>query len=145
MKKAFRLWLSTVCLLSLSSPLFADNEVAQTLTIYTHFKSIVGNPSWLIELRDAESGLVLPYLFEIHENKNYWLAFSKEHSYRVVASVLKFGPYVTINNFCGIENGILKGKSMYIHVTGIIAPDLRRTKCRAIKINQEQFTIVKPE
>lgn len=134
-----------LCLSSLMSvPLDAD-EIAQTLNIYTHFKSIVGMPSWLLELRDMESGLVLPYLFDIHENKNFWLAFSKEHSYRVVASVLKFGPYVTINNFCHLEDGVLTGKSMYIELGGTIAPDLRRTKCHVIKFHQEQFTVVNPQ
>lgn len=134
-----------IFLLFSSSSVNAQNTIAQTLTIYTNFKSIVGKPTWMVELRDIESGLVLPYLFEIRENKNYWLAFSKEHSYRVVASVLKFGPYATINNFCGIEDGILTGKSMYIRVSGTISPDLRRTKCQVIKFKQEQFTVAEPE
>lgn len=123
----------------------ARETIAQTLNIYTNFKSIVANPSWLIELRDIESGQVLPYLFEIQENKNFWLAFSKQRSYRIVASILKFGPYVTINNFCCLENGILTGKSMYIRVSGTIAPDLRRTRCRVIQFKQEQFTAVDPQ
>lgn len=123
----------------------ASGEIAQTLSISTNFRTIVGNPTWMIELRDIESGLVLPYIFDIHENKNYWLAFSKQHTYRVVASILKFGPYVTVNNFCGLQSGILTGKSMYIRVSGNITPDLRFTKCQVIKFKQEQFTVAEPE
>lgn len=132
--------LSICCVLCYVSSIHAE-KIAQTLSIYTDFKCIVGKPTWVVELRDIESGQVLPYLFDILDNKNYWLAFSKEHSYRVVASVLKFGPYKTINNFCGLESCILTGKSMYINVSGIISPDMRQTKCKVIKFKQEQFTV----
>lgn len=141
--KIFIFFFSNLLLLILL-PLHAE-RVAQTLSISTHFKKIVGNPTWLLELRDMESGEVLPYIFDIKEKNNFWVAFSKERSYRINASVLKFGPYRTINNFCYLENGILTGKSMYISITGKITPDLRNTKCRVIKFNQPQFTETKPD
>lgn len=129
------------CFLFCLGAVNAQQNIAQTLSIYTHFKTIVDKPTWLIILRDIQSGEVLPYLFDIRQNENFWLAFSKEHAYRVTASVLKFGAYASINNFCGIENGILHGKSMYITVTGVISPDSKTSKCHVIKFNQQQFPI----
>jgi hypothetical protein len=129
----------------LTSLAHAEGKVAQTLSITTHFKSIVGNPVWLLELRDAESGQVLPYIFDIKNQNNFWMAFSKERSYRVKASVLKFGSYVRVNNFCYLEDGVLTGKSMYISLTGTIAPGLKRTRCHVIKFNQPEFSIAKPD
>jgi hypothetical protein len=124
------------------SPIHAQETVAQTLSIYTHFKSVVAKPTWLLVLRDVDSGQVLPYVFDIRENDNFWVAFSKEHNYRITASILKFPPYATINNFCGLESGILTGKSMYIILKGTISPDPRTSKCYVTKFNQQQFTIV---
>jgi hypothetical protein len=141
MRKRYQWGLLTLCSLLCTSSLYA--QAAQTLTIYTHFKEIVGNPSWLLVLRDMNSGEVLPYLFDIKHEDNFWLAFSKEHAYRVTASVLKFPPYATINNFCGLQDGVLKGKSMYITLKGTISPDPRTSKCYVTKVNQAQFTIVK--
>lgn len=144
LQKTYFCALLALCLLANPS-VKAQEQIRQTLSIYTNFTSIVGDPSWMIELRDIESGQVFPYIFDIHENRNFWLAFSKERSYRVVASVLTFGPYLTINNFCGLESGILTGKSMYIRVSGMIAPDLRRTRCHVVKFKQEGFAIANPE
>lgn len=133
---------STLCLSSIPFCAFSQDQIAQTLNISTHFTSIVDKPSWLLELRDMESGLVLPYLFDIRNNDNFFFAFSKEHSYRVVASVLKFGPYATIKNFCKLESGVITGKSMLISITGVLSPDPRKTFCRVNKFSQRIFTIV---
>lgn len=124
---------------------FAGDSIAQSLQIYTHFTSIVGHPSWLLELRDVESGQVFPYLFDIKNNDNFWIAFSKEHSYRIVASQVKFGRFHEIHNFCNLEDGVLRGKSMFITLTGTIAPDRSRSSCHVEKYSDTHFIIVKPE
>lgn len=124
---------------------FAFESIAQSLQIYTHFKCVVDKPSWLLELRDMESGQVFPYLFDIHDNDNFWVAFSKEHSYRVVASEIHFGREAVIHNFCHLEDGVLRGKSMFITLSGVISPDRRTTTCHVEKYSDTHFTIVKPE
>jgi hypothetical protein len=143
-KKLFQIGLTCLTLL-FASLLHAQENIAQTLSIDTHFKTIIGNPVWLLELRDVESGQILPYIFDIKNKNNFWMAFSKEHSYRVKASVLKFGPYKTVNNFCYLEDGILTGKSMFIRISGTLSPDLRRAKCHVTKFYQPHYPIAHTE
>jgi len=128
LRNCFKFFCILSCLLFNYSS-YAQNGIGQTIQIYTHLKSILGKPEWLIELRDMNSGRVLPYVYEIRNNDNFWIAFSTEHSYRVVASTLKFGIYASIPNFCHIEDGVLSGKSMFITLYGHITPDPRTSKC----------------
>ncbi len=143
MKKILSLLLAGL-FLTFSTPLCAQETIAQTLNIYTKFKSIVDKPTWLLEIRDIQSGQVLPYVFDIRKENNFWVAFSKEHNYRIVGSVLKFGPYATINNFCGLEDGMLSGKSMFITIKGVLSPNPADTKCYVTKFKQQQFFIATP-
>ncbi len=135
----FHLGLVSLSFFIASPLLHAQNDVAQTLSITTNLTAIVGDPVWLLELRDMESGQVLPYLFDVKNKDNFWVAYSKEHRYQVKASVLKFGPYATVNNFCYLENGVMTGKSMTIHITGKLSPGLRRARCHVTKFNQPAF------
>ena len=121
---------------------YSNQLIQQTVQIYTHFKSILGQPTWLVILRDAESGQILPYQFDIKNNDNFWLAFASERSYRITVSRLKFGNFAAINNFCGLENGILSGKSLFITLTGDLTPDAASSKCTIMKYNDTPFTIV---
>lgn len=123
----------------------ALDSIAQVLQIYTHFHCVVDKPSWLLELRDLQSGQVFPYLFDVKNNDNFWVAFTKEHDYEIVASEMKFGRCAEIHNFCHLENTVLCGKSMYITLSGVISPDRRTTSCHVLKYSSMQFTIAKPE
>ncbi|HEX2548907.1 MAG TPA: hypothetical protein VHM20_03700 [Gammaproteobacteria bacterium] len=123
---------------------FALNSLAQTQTlqIYTHFHNFVGKPTWLLIVRDVETGLVSPYIFDIRNNDNFWVAFTFGHHYKVTTSKVTFGQFAVINNFCGLENGILSGISMYMKLTGSLTPDPKTTKCHVTKYQNSQFTIV---
>jgi hypothetical protein len=120
-------------------PSYAQISLGQTLQIYTHFTSIVGKPEWLLEIREAETGRVLPYLYEVKEQDNYWIAFTAGRSYRVVASTLKFGPYARIKNFCKLENGIISDESMTVTLSGELTPSTRDFRCVVRKFKNYQL------
>ncbi len=119
----------------------ADDAMGQVLQINTHFKTLYGKPSWLLIVRDVETGLVTPYQFDIHKEDNYWVAFTYGHTYRVTASSLTFGTYAKIKNFCKLEDGILAGQSMVIRLTGVLSPVTNTYHCHVSKYKDMQFTI----
>lgn len=138
-----------VFLLSLSTLLGitavnAQDPFGQNIQITTNFRSLMGKPTWLLVIRDVQNGQVLPYLYEIKNNDNFWIAFTYGHSYRVVASTLKFGRFAVINNFCHLENGILTGKSMIVTLTGDLTPNRATARCKVLKYSDTAFTIVSP-
>ncbi len=130
--KAYRHLLLVWASFILSGTAVAAAHNGETLQITTHFDSIMGSPTWLLILRDVNSGAVFPYIFDIKNNNNYWVAFTTGHSYRVMASTLTFGPYAKIKNLCNIENGILKGKSLGISLSGTLSPDPHQFRCRVM-------------
>ncbi|HLB57200.1 MAG TPA: hypothetical protein VJL60_00110 [Gammaproteobacteria bacterium] len=138
--KRFAHFIGTSLLLVNSA--IASNLPGQTLQVYTHFREIIGKPSWLLIIRDVNTEQVFPYLFDIRNNDNFWVAFTEGHSYRVTVSNLKFGTDSVINNFCGLENGILSGKSMYITLSGTLSSDRATSKCFVQTYNGMPFTVV---
>lgn len=134
-------------LLFINITTYAENslENTQTLQIYTHFRSIVGKPTWLLIIRDVNTGLVSPYVFDIQNNDNFWVAFTYGHNYKITASTLSFGRNAVINNFCHLENGILSGKSMYMTLTGVLTPNPRTLHCNVLKYNDSNFVIANPD
>jgi hypothetical protein len=122
-----------ISLVSMISSANAQVPLGQTIQVNTHFRSVVNAPEWLLIVRDVRSGQVLPYLFDIRDNDNFWVAFTLGHSYRVTASKLKFGPYAVIHNFCGLEDGIISGESMYVTLRGDLTPNPGSVKCHIIK------------
>ena len=119
----------------------ADDSVGQVLQINTHFRTVYGKPTWLLIVRDVETGLVSPYLFDIHKTDNYWVAFTYGHTYQVTASNLTFGPLAKIKNFCNLESGTLAGQSMTITLTGALAPVKRSYRCHVARYQNMPFTI----
>lgn len=130
-------------LLSLSVHLITpaySQGISQTLQITTRFSSFIDKPTkpiWLLIIREMETGILLPYLFDINKNDNFWIAFTAGRSYRVTASSVTFGPFAKINNFCNLENGVISGKSMIITLTGELSPDPNRLRCHVIKYQTE--------
>jgi len=120
----------------------AQTPLGQTLQINTRFRSIIGKPTWLLIIRDIDTGIVLPYLFDIRNNQDFWVAFTFARDYRVTVSELKFGPFAVIHNFCHLEDGILSGKSMIITLTGDLTPSRQTAKCHVLKYNDSAFPIV---
>ena len=117
-------------------------QISQTLQINTHFRNIIGKPTWLLIVRDVNSGEVRPYLFDIRNNDNFWVAFTSGRSYRVTVSNLTFGPYAIINNFCRLEDGILNGQSMVITLSGDLTPVPETSSCNVLLYNNNEFPIV---
>lgn len=120
------------------------NSLGQTIQINTRFHSIAGKPVWLLILRDPDTGVVMPYLYDIKNNDNFWLALSFSRNYVVTASRVKFGPFAIINNFCHLENGVLSRKSMIITLTGDLTPVPVTYKCHVLKYNDSAFPIAHP-
>jgi hypothetical protein len=139
-QRRLRALIISLCLMSMS--VFAEDQLGQTIQIYTQFRHFFGKPTWLLIIREVETGIVTPYIFDIRNNQNYWLAFTYGHHYRITVSNLKFGTYGEINNFCGLENGILSGISMYMTLTGVLSPDPKTTKCFVHQYKNASFTIV---
>ena len=132
-------------LLSHSMYSFADNSIneTQTFQIYTHFQSVIGTPSWLLIIRDVETGLVTPYVFDIRNNDNFWLALTYGHHYKVTNSSLSFDKNTVIHNFCHLENGILSYQSLFLTLRGVVSPDPKTLTCYVKQYKDSNFTIAK--
>ncbi len=137
---ALLLWIC-INMLCWAIPAQAQTPFGQTLQINTHFRSIIGKPTWLLILRDLDTGVVSPYLFDIMNNDNFWIAFSFGRNYIITVSNVKFGPFAIINNFCHIENKILSGKSVIISLSGDLTPSRTTINCHAIIYNDSAFPI----
>lgn len=133
-------WL-LVTLSSWVTPANAGNPFGQTVQINTHFRGIMGKPVWLLVLRDVDSGVVTPYMYDIKNDDNFWLALSFGRNYIITASTLKFGPFAIIHNFCHLENGILSGQSMTVNISGDLTPASVTSKCRVLKYKDTAFNI----
>jgi hypothetical protein len=145
MKNSYRLGIMVLSMF-LASPLaLADNPLGQVIQISTQFRAFVGKPTWLLIVRDVDTGLVSPYVFDIRNNENYWVAFTYGHNYRITVSNLKFGTYGQVSNFCGLENVILSASSMFMTLTGVLTPDPKTIKCYVHKYKDANFTIVKQQ
>lgn len=137
MKKWFVFFLTLI----FSLPSFADGDPAlvldsirgQTLQIQTHFRSVFGSPTWLLIIREVQTGRILPYQFDIEKNNNFWVALTAGRFYQVTVSELTFGPYAVIKNFCHLQNGIISGKSMWIVLSGDLTPNRWQHQCRISK------------
>ena len=139
-------WMFYRLVISLTTSVaFAENPVGQSIQINTHFQSVAGKPSWLLIVRDVESGQVSPYIFDIRNNDNFWIAFTYGRSYRVSVSNLKWGPYAIINNFCNLEDGILDGRSLVITLSGDLTPISSTSLCHVLNYKNSYFPIVSPE
>lgn len=114
----------------------------QTIQIYTQLKSFIGNPAWLLIVRDVDHGVVYPYLYDFERGDHFWIALSHSHHYRITVSELQFNPYrEKLTNFCGLENGILDGESMTIRLYGDLTFNKRTVKCHVTKYKDVIFHV----
>jgi hypothetical protein len=119
--------------------------LGQSIQIYTQFQSFIGKPSWLLILRDIDHGQVIPYVYDITKNDNFWLAFSYGRNYKITVSQLNFYPYgIKIDNFCGLVDGrIMRGESMYMTIRGDLTPRRRWSiDCHVMRYPDFNFTVV---
>lgn len=121
-KKWNLFWLNLLGIFFFSKA-YSQSSFGEMIQINTDLSSFIGRPSWTLIIRDVQTGQVLPYLFDFYTEQNFWIAFTAGHSYRIMASNLKFGPYATISNFCHLENGVLNGESFIVTLKGQLSPD----------------------
>lgn len=146
--KQLRIWL---CLCLLMTSAFAqDHGVGQTIQLYTRISSFVGQPTWLLMIRDVDHNQNIPYVFNITSGNNFWVAMTYGRNYLITASTLQFSPYryypgntKRINNFCQLEsNGrIVRGESMHVTVTGDLSPYNQQYDCSVSRFPDNYFTI----
>jgi hypothetical protein len=129
----------------------AEDGVGQVIQITTQLHSFVGQPSWLLIIRDIDHGQNIPYLYDFRSGNNGWVAFTYSNNYLILASNLQFSPYRTnpyrsakINNFCHLESQghIIRGEAMYITITGDLSPNTNTFTCHVLKYPNASFNII---
>jgi hypothetical protein len=119
-----------------------NNPFGQSFQINTYLKSYVGQPTWVIIVRDEDNGQVLPYQFYFSELNNFWIGFTFAHSYRVIVSDLQFGPpNAIIHNFCHLQDGILDRQSISVTLQGDLTPNRHTSQCHVMRYKNYSFPI----
>jgi hypothetical protein len=147
MNKLIRM-ICAYCLLWIGSfPSYAQGNdgLGQTIQIYARFRSVVGKPQWLLVIRDIDRGQVIPYLFDVTEGDNFWVALTYSRNYLITASSMQFEPYKRrhIHDFCHLEsNGrIIRGQSLYVTINGRLSPNTDTFCCRVSQYADANFTV----
>lgn len=114
--------------------------LGQIIQITTSFNRIVGNPTWLLEIRDLDHNQTIPYLMDIRQGDNYWTFVTYSRHYLVQASNLQIElhkPYNDFRNyrttdFCHLESRgrILKGESISVFISGDLTPNTNTYSCQ---------------
>lgn len=126
---------------------FAQDLPGQSIQIQTFLRAFEGKPSWLIKVRDVDTGAIYPYLFDVSNEENTWVEIIFARHYRIIESTMNFGPppCAQIRNYCHLEDGILKNKSFAITLTGKLTPNRFTSSCHILKYKNYQFPIVETE
>lgn len=139
-------WVSAVLIgFSLFGSLPALAQMGPTVQINTNFKSIEGNPTWLLILRDVDTGRVIPYMYNLTNNDAFYIALAWSHNYRITVSKISWGPCKYIDNFCDLENGVLSGKSVIVRLSGRLTPHRGTATCVVRKYKDLPFTVYNAE
>jgi hypothetical protein len=142
-KKICQSVLLSTCLISMLNVHAQDSPFGQTFQINTRLNSYVGKPSWLLVIRDVQTGQVLPYLYDFNGTDNFWVGFTYAHTYQVTVSELEFGPpNAKIHNFCHLQDGILDRESFTVTLSGDLTPNRRTSSCHVLKYKNFTFPIV---
>ena len=148
-----RLYLWMMLTLFVTSEAFAQpaaDGVGQAIRISTRLSSFVGRPSWLIEIRDIDHDQSIPYIYDINQNDNFWMALTYGRNYLITASTLQFSPYranpyntKVIHDFCHLESHgqIAHGESLEITLTGDLRPNSDRYNCNVTRFKDNNFTV----
>lgn len=102
------------------------------IRIYTHLKEgIIAKPTWVLVLRDRETGTTAPYLFDFRQSDHFWQALSPGRQYEITISNLRFHPFpAEFKNFCGLEKKKLNNESISVEITGKLTPKRNTLKCK---------------
>jgi hypothetical protein len=120
----------------------AAGPFGQTVEINTNLRAIIGTPSWLVIVRNMETGEIIPYVFDFTNDSNFWLVLTYSRFYRITVSQLKFNNAISISNFCHLEDGILSQESMFVTLTGVLSPDPRSSRCFISRFKPYEFPVV---
>lgn len=135
-------FLKIVCifvLLTQMYPVFGQSAM-HTIEIRTRFSSFIGKPSWLLTIRDIDTGVSHPYLFDIQKGENYWVLPIYGHNYLITISNLRISSYDAYLNqykkyetkdFCHLESRghIIRGKSAFITIDGRLSKNTNGYRC----------------
>jgi hypothetical protein len=105
---------------------------------------VIGNLTWLLVIRDIDHNQNIPYVFQVTQGSQFWVALSYGRNYTIVASRMKMANYHAnsnrysnneIKNFCGLEsNGrIIRGESIYVTVEGDLTRNPETYRCHISK------------
>lgn len=142
--------------LSYAQPDFLEpNGFGQTIQIQTAFNSWVGKPMWLLEIRDLDHGINIPYLFDISRGSNFFVPLTGGRNYLILGSSIQMPSYRScindycnyrIRNFCNLEsNGrINRGESMFVSISGRLSPNRNTYTCHVSKFRETNFNVYTP-
>lgn len=123
----------TIASLLFSALSYAEPTInmGQSIQVSGNFSYVLGKPSWLLIIRNTDTGEVFPYLYDdIVPGDNFFMAFSYGRNYQITASVMRFWPFpAKINNFCNLESGPISGQSMYVTINGRLTPNKYNFRC----------------
>lgn len=133
------LYLSLVTTATYAQP--EDSHLGQVIQINTRLRSFVGQPKWVLEIRDVDNNKTIPYFFDITRTNNHWTIFTYGRNYLIIASRIQMPSYSSntnkyknyrVKNFCQLEsNGrIIKGLSMQINIKGDLSPNSNTYTCQ---------------
>ena len=120
------------------------NNIGQVLKININLQRFIGKPSWLLIIRDVDHNQNIPYLFDITNNQDYFLAFTYGRNYYIVVSEMVINPFdKKISNFCGLESmgAIQRGISMDIIIGGMLTKNPNLVTCQVLKYSDPNFNI----
>jgi hypothetical protein len=130
-----------------------EDNLGNSIQIYTRLHSYMGRPSWLLIIRDIDNGQNIPYLYDISRGDNFWMAFTFSRNYVITTSKLSFSPFrhnpygnKVIHNFCNLEsNGrVIRGQSMQVRINGDLTPDTRTYTCSVARYQDAKTFVVTP-
>lgn len=125
----------------LTPALYAEEiGLGQIIQINTHLDGIVGQPQWLLVIRDLDHNINIPYVYNFEQADQFWMAFTRGRNYLILASTLKINRYwqrynsyrtYEIPNFCNMESRghIWRGESFYVRITGRLTPNTDTYTC----------------
>lgn len=137
---------------SMSIAMVGSDGLGQTVQINTHFRSVVDKSSWLLMIRDVDHNQNIPYVFNLTEGDQNWVAFTYSRNYLILASTLQMYTYdayanqykmYRIANFCNLESRgrIVRGKSVFVQAGGSLRPRGHAYTCQVSAYSDAQFAI----
>lgn len=137
------------------TPVFAQEDgdgVGQTIEIHTRLSAFVGQPSWLLVIRDIDHNQNIPYLFNVSKGDNVWLAFTFGRDYLITVSQLQISTYqpwyntykhFKTHDFCHLESygRIQHSTSLRIDIEGNLSPDSDTYTCHIMQFQDPNFYI----